>query len=367
MRISRTLLPICLMALLAWFAPSVVADDLFSAETLVNDEGSETRNAALSELLAEVLVRVSGNPAIGGQPGTRIVLDAAPSLVQQYRYRTADEGGALARYLWARFDRAGVERMMREQQLPVWVQRPGILMWVATERAGQREMLNFDNLPEARSAALQRARQRGMPLQLPLMDLQDQSQLTPADVWSDYHAAIRQASARYPHDLVLTGRLRARADGKWSGEWTLIGGDSAQSFQTPPQALPGALAFAVDQTQNLLASRYAPMPGANRARGYRVSFSGVGDLGAYGRLLAILDGLETVEGLALRHVEGDSCLFEFRLRGSDQDLLRALDGDAQLAAERGPAESLPRDALTGNDGAVQVAQPEADVHYRLRY
>ncbi len=367
MRNPRTLLPICLLALSAWFAPSVLADDLFSAETLVNDEGSETRNAALSELLAEVLVRVSGNPAIRGQPGTRKVLDAAPSLVQQYRYRTADEGGALARYLWARFDKAGVERMMREQQLPVWVQRPGVLMWVATERAGQREMLNYDNLPEARSAVLQQARQRGMPLQLPLMDLQDQAQLTPADVWSDYHAAIRQASARYPHDLVLSGRLRARADGKWSGEWTLIGSDSAQSFQTPPQALPGALAFAVDQAQNLLASRYAPMPGVKHGRGYRVNFSGVGDLGAYGRLLAILEDLETVEGLALRHVAGDRCLFEFRLRSSEQDLLRALDGDVQLAAEPGTARSVPRDAVPANDGALQAAQPEADVHYRLLY
>jgi hypothetical protein len=367
MQNPRTLLPICLMALLACFAPSVVADDLFSAETLVNDEGSETRNAALSELLAEVLVRVSGNPGIRGQAGARKVLDAAPSLVQQYRYRTADEGGALARYLWARFDRAGVERMMRGQQLPVWVQRPGVLMWVATERAGQREMLNFDNLPEARGAVLQQARQRGMPLQLPLMDLQDQAQLTPADVWSDYHAAIRQASARYPHDLVLSGRLRARTDGKWSGEWTLIGSDSAQSFQTPPQALPGALAFAVDQAQNLLASRYAPMPGADRGRGYRVSFSGVGNLGAYGRLLAILEDLETADGLALRHVAGDRCLFEFRLRGSEQDLLRALDGDVQLAAESGPAGSMPRDAVPVNGGAVQAAQPEADVHYRLLY
>jgi hypothetical protein len=206
-----------------------------------------------------------------------------------------------------------------------------------------------------------------MPLQLPLMDLQDQSQLTPADVWSDYRPAIRQASARYPHDLVLAGRMRARTDGKWSGEWMLIGDDAAQGFQTPPQGLPAALAFAVDQAQNLLAARYAPMPGTNRGPGTRVSFSGVGDLGAYGRLLAILEGLEPVEGLALRHVEGDRCLFEFRLRGSDQDLLRALDGDAQLAAEPGPPASLPRDATPANDGTLPAAPPEADVHYRLLY
>ena len=42
-----------------------------------------------------------------------------------------------------------------------------------------------------------RAAYRGMPLQLPLMDLEDQAGLTPADVWSGYQPGIRQASARY--------------------------------------------------------------------------------------------------------------------------------------------------------------------------
>ncbi len=358
------LLTICVLLLLPWCLHGAGVEDLFSAETRVEDEGSETRNAALSDLLAKVLVRVSGNPAVGGLPGTRQVLAAAPSLVQQYRYRTADEAGQVVRYLWARFDQTAVERMMREHELPVWVQRPGVLVWVATERDAQRELLNFDNLPEARAAMLDRARQRGMPLQLPLMDLQDQSQLTPADVWSDYRAAIAQASARYPHDLVLAGRLRARGDGKWSGEWSLIGDGSAQSFQASPQVLAAALAFAVDQTQNLLAARYAPMPGAGGVRGMRVSFSGVGDLEAYGRLLALLEGLEPVEGLALRHVDGEHCLFEFRSRGGEQELLRALDGEAQLVAEVGLEPAPSGDAIAADAGRVQ---PEADARYRLSY
>jgi hypothetical protein len=358
------LLQIALLLLLPLCVHGAAAQDLFSAETRVDDEGSETRNAALSDLLAKVLMRVSGNPAVGGQPGTRAVVAAAPSLVQQYRYRTADEAGQVVRYLWARFDQTAVERMMREYQLPVWVQRPGVLVWVATERDAKRELLNFDNLPEARAAILDRARQRGMPLQLPLMDLQDQSQLTPADVWSDYRAAIAQASARYPHDLVLTGRLRARGDGKWSGEWSLIGDGSAQGFQASPQALPAALAFAVDQAQNLLAARYAPMPGVGGSRGTRVSFSGVGDLEAYGRLLALLDGLEPIEGLALRHVEGDRCLFEFRSRGSEQELLRILDGEAQLVAEAGPEPAPSGDPIAAD---ADRTEPEANARYRLSY
>lgn len=344
-----------LLVLLPWPVAALGERDLYAAEAQVADEGSATRNAALSGLLGEVLVRVSGNAGIAGQPGARELLDAAPSLVQQFRYRSAERDGGVVRYLWARFDQPTVERMMRERNLPVWVQRSRVLLWLATERGGQTALLNLDNEPQARAALLAQAQRRGMPLQLPLMDLEDQTQLTPADLWSDYQAGIRQASARYPHDLIVTGRLRGQADGRWSGSWSMLDPQGAQGFQVPAQGLPAALAAAVDRVQDLLAARYAPMPGAGGASVTRVGFSGVHDLAAYGRLLGLLERLEPVARLALRHAEGDRFMFEFQLRGSAQDLARALAGSGQLIAEAGPLQSP----------APAPVQPEADLHYRL--
>ena len=81
------------------------------------------------------------------------------------------------------------------------------------------------------------AQRRGMPLQLPLLDLEDQTQLTPADLWSDYQPAIRQASARYPHDVIVVGRLRAQTDGRWRGAWSILDARGAQGFDAPAQTL----------------------------------------------------------------------------------------------------------------------------------
>jgi len=361
---------VLVLALSASSASVVHADaggELFTAEIVVADEGSETRNAALSEMLESVLVRVSGNTGIAGQPAARDILASAPSLVQQYRYRTSASGGKTVRHLWARFDQAGVERMVRERGLPVWVQRPRVLLWVASERAGKRVLLNLETQPEARAAVLAKAQQRGMPLQLPLMDLEDQGGLTPADLWSDYLPVIRQASARYPHDLILAGRLSARRGKKWTGSWSLIGRDGSQVYQTPALALGDSLAFAVDQAQNLLAARYAPLSVAGGGSGTLVRFSDVYDLAAYGRLLALLEGLEPVGQVALRRVDRDSFLFELQLRGSQGDLARALDAAGQVVAEPGPVALPvrfdPRPDLTV--AAPSVAQPEADLYYRL--
>ena len=57
-------------------------------------------------------------------------------------------------------------------------------------KGGARTLLSSGNEPAARAAAVAQAQQRGMPLQLPLMDLEDQGKLTAADLWSDYRAAI---------------------------------------------------------------------------------------------------------------------------------------------------------------------------------
>lgn len=346
--------------------------NLFTAEMQVADESSQTRNTVLTELLSDVLRRVSGNSGIAGQPTARELLQAAPSLVQQYRYRSVAGDDGVERYLWARFDQPVVERMMRERNLPVWTQRPRVLLWVATEQAGQRRLLNFENAPEARAAVDAVAHERGIPLQLPLMDLEDQANLTPADLWSGYEAAIERASARYPHDLVLTGRLRAQPDGKWSGVWSLLDEGAGQTLQTPSQALPAALAFALEQAQNLLAARYAPLPGTEGASGTLVRISDVHDLAGYGRLMALLEGLEPVARVALRHVGDAHVVVEVRLRSSERDLVRALEADRRLAGEPAPAQRLvlpgsPARAHEPTPGnAMQsLPEPDADLYYRL--
>lgn len=361
-----------LLLLLHGFAAAQETADLYTAEARLADESSETRNATLSGLLEGVLVRVSGNTGIAGMPAARDLLDSAPSLVQQYRYRTAETDGVVSRYLWARFDQPVIERMMRERGLPVWTQRPRVLLWVGTEQGGRRSLLNLELEPQARAAILERARQRGTPLQLPLLDLEDQAALTTADLWSGYQAGIRRASVRYPHQAILVGRLSARGADRWQGGWLLIDGDTSQEFQSPVLALSQAVVFALDQAQNLLAARYAPMPGTGGPSGTLVGFSDIRDLAAYGRVLALLETIEPVSQVALRHVEDDRFVFELQLRGDVHDLSRALEASGQLLAVSAPGLRMtvvPGVATGGPAPSAGVATsappPEADLYYRL--
>jgi hypothetical protein len=356
---------IMLVGLLLWSLGTVAAaddlDQLFVAETPVADEGSATRNQALATLLAEVLVRVSGNPDIVSQADGKALLDAAPSLVRQYQYRSEEQGGETIRLLNARFDRGSTERMMRERNLPVWTRRPQVLLWLATERSGKRNLFNLEQNPETRAMLLERAQQLGMPLQLPLMDLEDQAQLTPADLWSDYRPGIELASARYPYQVILTGRLTAAGKQRWKGSWSLIDGDQITGFRTASASTDGTLESAVGQAQKLLAARYAPIPAQAGAEGTLVLFSNVDQLADYGRLNALLNTLDMISPPVLRAASGSDLLYEMQLQGSERQLQRALEQSGMLVAQPPPIGNAE-----GGAGDAAVAVPlVADLRYRM--
>ncbi len=324
--------------------------DLYAAEVKAGGDNTGARNAALSAALAKVLVRLGGSRSVTTQPGARAMLEQAPSLVQQFKFRLQDKPGdaedepAGGQYfLWAKFDKRVVDRLMRQHGLAVWGrQRPRVLLWLAVEKQARRHMFSLESDDGARRAVLAEAFARGMPLQLPLMDLEDQSRLTAADLWSDYQDGIRSASARYPHDVVLSGRLRALGDGRWQGRWGLQGAQGSESFETGSLPWYQALVAGISRAQDELATRYGPVSGDDSAERVRVLFTEVVSLAGYGRLMAILRSQEAVTRLALRQVGDDRYLIDLWVRGGREALARSLELAAQL--EPGVAEdssSLP--------------------------
>jgi uncharacterized protein len=93
------------------------------------------------------------------------------------------------------------------------------LAWVVVEDdAGERRCSAGSEHPVA-DGLRERARERGLPLQLPLMDLDDQLAVDPAAVWGRLSQTLQPASERYGADIVLVGRLQQLPDQRWVGSW----------------------------------------------------------------------------------------------------------------------------------------------------
>jgi len=350
---------LCLLWLISAAAHAQLGD-LYAAEVPVVDDTQEVRNQGLSQALQQVMVRLSGSADVAGHPAAGDVLRRAGSLVQQYRYRL-DDALPPQRYLWAKFDKGAVDRLLRQAGIPVWgATRPRVLLWLAIEQGSARRLLNLENMPETRSAVIAKAAARGMPLQLPLMDLQDQAALSAADIWADYEAAIREASARYPHDVILTGRLRESGSGAWSADWGLWERGEQETFTLRGLALESALLSGIDGTQNRLAARYVPAVGSAGPEALTVRFTGIDSLQAYGRLLQILHGQESITRFDLRQVEGDTLLIELWVRGGRSALARVLSLGGELFLQ--PQQALP-DAMPEAAGQETEAPQAVDMTF----
>lgn len=304
--------------------PSLAAtvSGLYEAQVPVQGEDTASRNQAIGEALGQVLVKITGrDPA----PGAADLAPQAARYVQQFRYRRelAAEGGPQTA-LWVRFDKAGLDRVLRDKGLPLWgSSRPGVLVWLATERAGRRELIGAEGeLAAVLNAA---AAARGLPVQLPLLDLEDQARLTSADLWSDYAPAVQQASERYGQPLVLTGRLRQVAPGHWDSRWTLYEGEASELIEAAAADAAGVIRAVIGQVAERLAARYAPAGGQDGPESLRVKIVGVTGLSDYVRALQLIGERDVVDRVAVRGVDGDSLELDVLARGGRDALAQVLD------------------------------------------
>ena len=206
-----------------------------------------------------------------------------------------------------------------------------------------------------------------MNLQLPLMDLEDRAALSGADLWGGFDDRIRQASARYPHDVILSGRLRSVGGDLWRGDWQLLDVNEKIELAAPNLGWEEALAAGVNWAQDQLAERYAPYVTSAEAEQLLVRFTQVDSVPAYGRLLAILKQRDAINRLAIRRVEADSIDVALWVRGGRSALLRGLSlGGELFLVERPVADSVQAmPGVPGQQPALPETGPAVDLTYQL--
>src|SRR4051812_35742492 len=83
-----------LVFLVAAFAtlPARAASDLYRGKTIVTGQREESRIPGFSKCLEDVLVKVSGDPRLIGDPKAQAILARAAQFVSSYHYHDRLEG-----------------------------------------------------------------------------------------------------------------------------------------------------------------------------------------------------------------------------------------------------------------------------------
>lgn len=206
--------------------------------------GAQLTDAQRSEALDDMLIRYSGLRELPASP----VLQSAQQQAGRYIAQTQTRNENGEKTADVSFDPAAVQHLAQTLGLPVWNHdRPAIMLWLVDNRgnnsAGERRIMLDQEYSAAREQLRQVAMERGIPLLLPLGDLEDNMAVSASDVYGNFINPIAAASLRYQPDAVLVASLNND-----SLTWHLYDAAPDKLQTSLPQSQEYTLPGAPDQT-----------------------------------------------------------------------------------------------------------------------
>jgi hypothetical protein len=303
-KIRLVLLVASLALLVAGNSQAEMVAGLYAATVPVADQSSKVLSTAARQGLAEVLVKVSGSRQLLKNPEIVGALGQARSHVQQYYYVRGETSAAelLVRF---DFDGAFVTDLVRKSGAPIWTaNRPVVLAWVVLDSEQGKQFVSWDRTPVEAQLLVDAFSRRGVPVQIPVFDLNDMSAVSAENVWRLDRTAIQAASARYNVQDVIAGRLASPSGGKSAGDWSYFyQGDRVNRSATVPD-LQAFLRTGAGIVAGEMSARYALLPTAGGEGELRMLVTGVSSYADYAAIVSWLEDLELVEQANIRRVQG---------------------------------------------------------------
>jgi hypothetical protein len=226
----------CLAALLMFGADAAAGevDDLYQAQTIVTGQGEASRRVGFADCLEQVLVKVSGDPRLLGDPRLASMAEEAGTFVADFQYRDRmagipvhDEQGTRDRPydLTVAFHPARIDAPLRTLGSEPWSPpRPRLVVLVAVRLGPTAYLLASDGEHgrDQREALADAAKRLGIPMVLP-----DQAALTKAGLSYESLPAIDLprldlAARTMDGDLALAGSMVWSEEALgWNANWRL--------------------------------------------------------------------------------------------------------------------------------------------------
>ncbi len=336
---------------LGWFAAPAQAErvvDLYTADILVTSQSSSERRRAAREGLEQLMVRVSGDPGASQHAVVQEALSRAEDFIYEFNYVSTDETIEVegeerpASRLIMKFSPPELERLLRSASLSLWpANRPAVLVWlVSRDRDGPQRISGTQERDWLRA----RANARGLPLVMPLDDLEDRLAVSARDLWALDEEAIRKASQRYEAEAILVGRYSETSAGQWRSDWQLYHNLGNPTFYLRAESVEALLADSIDEVANHFAGLYAIVPRDEGPDAVLIEVGGIEEFGDYKAVERYLEDLALVRRAELVSLRPGVLTLRLVTEGEQARLLGTLERDGRLI----PSGDSNRISLTGN-------------------
>ncbi len=326
---------------------------LYEVDRIVAGQGDDVRHRALSEAMSILLIRIIGNHDAVEHFHLAQYLQKAEGFIERYQYfpvsvedpgekkdpqpRLREDASAdvTEQYrLHVIFDRRAIDELIRRHQAPLWESlRPTLLIWLAVDDGRHRYILSPDVSLDLNEVIREVGQRRGLPVILPLLDLDEQSKIRFSDVWGDFGETINAASQRYRAGSSLVGRAFLRG-GQWTMRWSLYHDRVPAQWESTAVAFNDGLSAALEHSVDLLGTRFAVRDQAFEGAPVTMEVQGVTGISAYARLMAYVEGLDMVRSVVVTRLSSDRIDLLLDLRRQPEHLKKVIEFGDTLAPAR---------------------------------
>ncbi len=320
-------------------------DWLYQVEQLVPDQGESARLAAARRSLLRVLSRTTGLASV---PRSSIVAKALETPDQYYtrfvyfdprqldpvqRGLIDNASQGVNSGLAVRFDfqPAAIKKLTRDAQLPTWwSRRPLTMIWMVLDEPSGRTVVDHGAVG-IRNELDAAAQQRGLPVMLPLMDLQDSVAVNPAVIWGKFTDVLDQANQRYMASQYLLGRFSVQeilGERLYTGEWLVRSSDGEASQFFRGVDLDNLVQAGIDMATRHVLDQHLVF--TNVPRQHDLVVRGVAGIRAYAGLLDYLQSLEFIDSVMVLGLQADALTLRINSVATDLQLRSLLIDDGQF-------------------------------------
>ena len=344
---SLTLL--VLLLVVAQKLDAVTLENLYQAEVLSESQSDAQRRIDASEGLSQVLTRVSGRSDILQNPVIVAALKTPEQYYSEFSYARVEAGNDEAtalpqpgldplpaetprQVMRIRFAPSLIAKILREADLPVWgSNRPSVLSWMAIDDESGRQVLGEANPSLFAKTLNQAARARGVPLLLPLWDLEDSRGVSSSEIWGRFLGRIEAASKRYSPDKILVFRAESEFSNQWRGDWSLGEGGQWRSGTVYGESQAQLATALVGVLASVLSEQYAVTSTRSEVR---LTVEGITEIQDYAEVSRYLEGLTQVMSVQPVRILTDMVEFKLRSEGEVQQIIDVIALDRKLTLLR---------------------------------
>lgn len=328
-------------------AQAVEVTNLYVVQSAVKEQSKSVEWKASIAGFKEVLIRNSGSDAILRDASVQKAYRRVTDYLQRFEYSKQDKASFLPSvdnqvdflpyFITLYFEPRLINELIQGAQMSLWgASRPLTALWLVIEENNERKVIKESLLDESiEKIIFKNAQRRGLPVLIPLMDLEDDLLVSKSDIWGLFSSSISTASSRYSADSSLFGRIRQ--DGiLWVGKFGFLNQNEEINFDLKSESKEQLISQLINKLSELLCSKYCVVEEYGQKNEIYMDISNIYSFKRFKTVETYLAALSSIRFIEMIQIDKTHLKLKLTLLGQIESLIADIDLSQKMLLSEQP-------------------------------